>query len=294
MTGREAGAVPWTARRWTAERWWTERGRWIVLFGLSALWLMPIALLGSTSLKTPQQLYDPTKILPDPVQWSNYRVVLFEAFPFARYVMNSVFVSVLSVIGDVLSSAFIAYGFAQLRFPGRRVLFLLMIATMMFPFAVRMIPLFLIFKELGWINTYWPLIVPSFLGTHAFFIFLLHQFFLGIPKSLLESARIDGANEIQIWWRVVLPLSKPALAVVAILAFEQSWSDFLSPLLYLNDRSLYTLPLGLYSLISGDDVAANWHLVMAATVTMILPVVVIFALAQRFFVRGVTMTGLKG
>jgi multiple sugar transport system permease protein len=289
MTGREVGV-----RAWTSERWWAERGRWIILFGLSALWLMPIVLLGSTSLKTPQQLYDPTRILPDPAQWSNYRVVLFEAFPFARYVMNSVIVSVLSVIGDVLSSAFIAYGFAQLRFPGRRVLFLLMIATMMFPFAVRMIPLFLIFKELGWINTYWPLIVPSYLGTHAFFIFLLHQFFLGIPKSLLESARIDGANEIQIWWRVVLPLSKPALAVVAILAFEQSWSDFLSPLLYLNDRSLYTLPLGLYSLISGDDVAANWHLVMAATVTMILPVVVIFALAQRFFVRGVTMTGLKG
>jgi multiple sugar transport system permease protein len=270
------------------------RGRYIVLFGLSALWLLPVVLLGSTSLKTPPQLYDPTRIIPDPVAWSNYRVVLFEAFPFARYVLNSSVVAVLSVVGDVLSSAFIAYGFAQLRFPGRRVLFLLMIATMMFPFAVRMIPLFLIFKQLDWINTYYPLILPSYLGTHAFFIFLLHQFFLGLPKALIESARIDGANEFQIWWKVVLPLSKPALAVVAILAFEQSWSDFLSPLLYLNDRELYTLPLGLYSLISGDDVGSNWHLVMAATVTMILPVIVIFALAQRFFVSGVTMSGLKG
>ncbi|MBX3537724.1 MAG: carbohydrate ABC transporter permease [Chelatococcus sp.] len=255
---------------------------------------MPVVLLVATSLKTQAQLYDPTRILPSPIAWENYWTVLVEAFPFARYVMNSLIVSVLSVIGDVLSSAFIAYGFAQLRFPGRRILFLIMLSTMMFPFAVRMIPLFLIFKEMGWINTYLPLIIPSYLGTHAFFIFLLHQFFLGIPKAPLESARIDGANELQIWWMVVLPLSKPALAVVAILAFEQSWGDFLSPLLYINDTSKYTLPLGLYSLITGDDVASQWHLVMAGTVTMILPVIIIFALAQRFFVRGITMSGMKG
>jgi multiple sugar transport system permease protein len=277
-----------------SEQWWSERGRYIVLFGLSAVWLMPVVLLVATSLKTQAQLYDPTRILPSPIAWENYWTVLVEAFPFARYVMNSLIVSVLSVIGDVLSSAFIAYGFAQLRFPGRRILFLIMLSTMMFPFAVRMIPLFLIFKEMGWINTYLPLIIPSYLGTHAFFIFLLHQFFLGIPKAPLESARIDGANELQIWWMVVLPLSKPALAVVAILAFEQSWGDFLSPLLYINDTSRYTLPLGLYSLITGDDVASQWHLVMAGTVTMILPVIIIFALAQRFFVRGITMSGMKG
>ncbi|CAH1649417.1 carbohydrate ABC transporter permease [Chelatococcus sp. HY11] len=277
-----------------SEQWWSERRRYIALFGLSAVWLMPVVLLVATSLKTQAQLYDPTRILPSPIAWENYWTVLVEAFPFARYVMNSLIVSVLSVIGDVLSSAFIAYGFAQLRFPGRRILFLIMLSTMMFPFAVRMIPLFLIFKEMGWINTYLPLIIPSYLGTHAFFIFLLHQFFLGIPKAPLESARIDGANELQIWWMVVLPLSKPALAVVAILAFEQSWGDFLSPLLYINDTSKYTLPLGLYSLITGDDVASQWHLVMAGTVTMILPVIIIFALAQRFFVRGITMSGMKG
>lgn len=277
-----------------SETWWSERGRFIVLFGLSALWLLPVVLMVSTSLKTPAQLYQPMDIVPDPVAWSNYWTVLAEAFPFARYIANSLFVAVASVIGDVLSSAFIAYGFAQLRFPGRRILFLVMLSTMMLPFAVRMIPLFLIFKELGWINTYMPLIVPSYFGTHAFFIFLLHQFFLGIPKALIESARIDGANELQIWWKIVLPLSKPALAVVAILAFEQSWGDFLSPLLYINDTSKYTLPLGLYSLITGDDVASQWHLVMAGTVTMILPVILIFALAQRFFVRGITMSGMKG
>jgi multiple sugar transport system permease protein len=284
MTAAEGGYEPWRP----------HVARYVVLFGLSALWLLPIVLLGSTSLKTQPQVYDPTRIFPWPLAWENYRVVLFESFPFARYVFNSVVVAVASVAGDVLSSAFIAYGFAQLRFPGRRILFLLMISTMMFPFAVRMIPLFLIFKELDWINTWYPLIVPSFFGTHAFFIFLFHQFFLGMPKALLESARIDGANEFQIWWRIVLPLSKPAIAVVAVLAFEQSWSDFMSPLLYLNDSKMYTLPMGLYSLISGDDVASNWHLVMAATMTMILPVIVVFVLAQRWFVRGVSMSGLKG
>jgi multiple sugar transport system permease protein len=283
-----------TAAEGEYEPWRPHAARYVVLFGLSALWLLPIVLLGSTSLKTQPQVFDPTRIFPWPIAWENYRVVLFDSFPFARYVFNSVVVAIASVAGDVLSSAFIAYGFAQLRFPGRRILFLLMIATMMFPFAVRMIPLFLIFKELDWINTWYPLIVPSFFGTHAFFIFLFHQFFLGMPKALLESARIDGANEFQIWWRIVLPLSKPAIAVVAVLAFEQSWSDFMSPLLYLNNSKMYTLPMGLYSLISGDDVASNWHLVMAATTTMILPVIVVFVLAQRWFVRGVSMSGLKG
>jgi ABC-type glycerol-3-phosphate transport system permease component len=284
MTEAEAGPEPWRP----------HLGRYAVLFGLSTLWLLPVVLLATTSLKTQPQVFDPTRILPWPIAWENYRTVLFESFPFARYTFNSVVVAVASVAGDVLSSAFVAYGFAQLRFPGRRVLFLLMIATMMFPFAVRMIPLFLIFKDLGWIDTWGPLIVPSWFGTHAFFVFLFHQFFLGIPKSLIESARMDGANELQIWWRIVMPLSKPAIAVVAVLAFEQSWSDFMSPLLYLQNSRMYTLPMGLYSLISGDDVASNWHLVMAATVTMIAPVIAIFVLAQRFFVRGVSMSGIKG
>lgn len=271
-----------------------EKLRYVILFGLAAIWLLPVVLLGSTSLKTQAQVSDPTAIIPNPVAWENYWTVLFDIFPFGRYLANSIIVSFFTVVGDVLACAFIAYGFARLRFPGRRFLFLLMISTMMFPFAIRMIPLFLIFKEIGWINTFYPLIVPSFFGAHAFFIFLLHEFFKGIPASLLESARIDGANEIQIWWRVVLPLSKPALAVVAILSFEQSWNDFLAPLLFLNDTKLYTLPLGLFTMAGSDDVAGRWHLVMAATVTMIIPVVIVFALAQKFFVKGITMSGLKG
>ena len=181
---------------------------------LAALWVLPVVLMVSTSLKTQQQLYTPTQIVPDPIAWGNYLAVFIERFPFGRYLANSMFVTVATVVGDVLSSAFIAYGFAKLRFPGRRFLFILMISTMMFPFAVRMIPLFLMFKQFGWINTYYPLIVPSYFGVHAFFVFLLHQFFKGIPDQLIEAARIDGASELRIWWSIVLPLSRPALAVV--------------------------------------------------------------------------------
>ena len=204
------------------------------------------------------------------------------------------FVTIATVVGDVLSSAFIAYGFAKLRFPGRRFLFILMISTMMFPFAVRMIPLFLMFKEFGWINTFYPLIVPSYFGVHAFFVFLLHQFFKGIPDQLIEAARIDGASELRIWWSIVLPLSRPALAVVGLLAFEQSWNEFLPPLLYLTDTRLYTLPLGLYNMVGADDVAQNWNLVMAGAMMMVLPVVTIFVFTQQFFAKGIALSGLKG
>ena len=280
--------------RFHLSRWLRENLRYVILVGLATIWLLPVVLMVSTSLKTQSQTMDPTQLLPNPVAWENYWVVLFDLFPFGRYLLNSTIVSVFSVIGDVLSCSLVAYGFARLRFPGRQFLFILMISTMMFPFAVRMIPLFLIFKELGWINTFYPLTVPSFLGVHAFFIFLLHQFFRGIPGSLIESARIDGANEFQIWWRVVLPLSRPALAVVAILSFEQSWNDFMPALLFLNDVNLYTLPLGLFTMAGNDDVASSWHLVMAAATTMVLPVVVVFAVAQKYFVKGITMSGIKG
>jgi len=266
----------------------------IVTLVLAVLWLLPVVLMLSTSLKTQQQLYTPTQIVPNPIAWGNYLAVFIERFPFGRYLANSMFVTIATVVGDVLSSAFIAYGFAKLRFPGRRFLFILMISTMMFPFAVRMIPLFLMFKEFGWINTFYPLIVPSYFGVHAFFVFLLHQFFKGIPDQLIEAARIDGASELRIWWSIVLPLSRPALAVVGLLAFEQSWNEFLPPLLYLTDTRLYTLPLGLYNMVGADDVAQNWNLVMAGAMMMVLPVVTIFVFTQQFFAKGIALSGLKG
>ncbi len=266
----------------------------IVMLALAALWLMPVVLMISTSLKTQAQLFRPTELVPNPLALGNYLAVFTERFPFGRYLGNSMIVSFGTVIGDVLSSAFIAYGFARLRFPGRRFLFMVMISTMMFPFAVRMIPLFLLFKHIGWINTYYPLIVPSYFGTYAFFVFLLHEFFKGIPNALIEAARVDGANELRIWWSIVLPLSRPALAVVALLSFEQSWNEFLPPLLYLNDTSKYTLPLGIFNMVGADDVANNWNLVMAAAMVMVLPVITIFVFTQQFFARGITLSGLKG
>jgi len=266
----------------------------LTLFVICLVWSLPLIMMVSTSLKAQAQVSVPTTIIPNPVVWENYPRAIYDFLPFIRFFRNSVIIAVFAVIGDVLSSAFIAYGFARLRFPGRSVLFLVMLSTMMFPFAVRMIPLFIIFRELGWINTFLPLIVPSYLGTNAFFIFLLYQFFRAIPNQVTEVARVDGANELQIWWHIVLPLARPALAVVAILAFQQSWNDFLQPLVFLTDQKNFTVTLGLYSLIGGQDATQRWQYLMAATVVTITPVVLLFFFAQRYFIRGITISGLKG
>ena len=266
----------------------------LTLFVICLAWSLPLIMMVSTSLKAQAQVNVPTAIIPNPVVWENYPRAIYDFLPFVRFFRNSVVIAVFAVIGDVLSSAFIAYGFARLRFPGRSALFLVMLSTMMFPFAVRMIPLFIIFRELGWINTFLPLIVPSYFGTNAFFIFLLYQFFRAIPNQVTEVARVDGANELQIWWHIVLPLARPALAVVAILAFQQSWNDFLQPLVFLTDQNNFTVTLGLYSLIGGQDATQRWQYLMAATVVTITPVVLLFFFAQRYFIRGITISGLKG
>jgi multiple sugar transport system permease protein len=266
----------------------------MTLLVLCVFWSLPLILMLSTSLKSQTQLYIPTAIIPDPIVWDNYRRAIFDFLPFVTFFRNSLIIAVLAVIGDVMASAFIAYGFARLRFPGRSVLFVLMLSTMMFPFAVRMIPLFIIFRELGWINTFLPLVVPSYFGTNAFFVFLLYQFFKGIPSQVTEVARVDGANELQIWWHIVMPLSRPALAVVAILAFQQSWNDFLAPLVFLTDQQNFTVTLGLYSLIGGQDAAQRRQYLMAATVVTITPVVLLYFFAQRYFIKGITVSGLKG
>ena len=234
------------------------------LLVLALVWLLPLFLMLMTSLKSQSQLYDPTSILPNPALWSNYPKALFDFLPFATFFKNSVIVSGGTVIGEVVAGSFIAYGFARLKFPGRDFLFIVLLSTMMIPFAVRMVPLFVIYKQLGWINTFLPLIVPSFFGTNAFYVFLIKQFFQGIPEELSETARIEGANELQIWWHVFLPLSRPVLAVVGILSFQSSWNYFLQPLIFLNDVNKYTVSLGLYTLIGGNDAVQPWQYLMAA------------------------------
>jgi ABC-type glycerol-3-phosphate transport system permease component len=273
-----------------------QSGNWLalaVLIPLALIWTIPLIMMISTSLKNQAEVYQPMKIIPEVLLWGNYPTALFDFLPFPTFFKNSFIISGAVIIGDVLSAAFVAYGFARLRFPGRDVLFIVLLSTMIIPFAVRMIPLFLVFKWLGWINTFLPLTAPSFVG-NPLFIFLVREFYKGIPQELTDAARIDGANEFQIWWKVMLPLSKPVLAVVAILAFQHSWNDFLQPLIFLNETEKFTATLGLYTLIGGNDAPQAWQYLMAATLVTILPVVALFFAAQRYFISGVTLSGMKG
>jgi multiple sugar transport system permease protein len=224
------------------------------------------------------------------LEWSNYSEG-FKAFPFYRMLKNTLVICVLAVFGTVLSCSLAAYGLACVHWKGREVLFWAMLATMMLPAQVTMIPLFQTFKSLGWINTILPLVVPAFCG-NAFFIFMLRQFYRTIPASLMEAARIDGASDLRIWATIVLPLSKAALAVVAVFSFIGAWNDFLGPLLYLMDDDKYTLAIGLARL--QGQYSSDWGRMMAMSVVMTLPLVALFFLAQRTFVEGIKLGGVKG
>jgi ABC-type glycerol-3-phosphate transport system permease component len=207
--------------------------------------------------------------------------------------VNSSYIAIMVVIGSVATACLVAYGFSRYRAPGKDLLFLLILSPMFLPQQVTLIPLFLAYKSIGWMDTYLPLIVPHFFGGGAFFIFLLRQFFASIPRDLDEAARIDGCGELAILWRIVLPLSKPAMAVVAIFSFMGSWNDFMSPLIYLNSVEKLTVTLGL-SKFQGMYGATLWNSVMAGTVLIVLPPLILFLAAQRYFVEGIHMTGLTG
>ncbi|MEF2279493.1 carbohydrate ABC transporter permease [Deinococcus sp. YIM 134068] len=262
------------------------------LVGLSLLILYPALWMVSTSLKADADVFAyPPRWIPSPVVWGNYAEAWASA-PFTRYAVNTLLYALSVTFGTVLSCSLAAYGFAKLRFPGRDFLFLVLLSTMMIPGLVTLVPQYVLFSKLGWINTYLPLVVPSFFAG-AFFTFLLRQYFLGIPNELLEAARVDGANELWIWARVVLPLATPALATVAIFTFDGTWNDYVNPLLYLNDERLYTLQVGLATFRSAND--TQWQLLMAASVLVLLPVVLIFFVFQKYFIEGASLTGsVKG
>lgn len=262
-----------------------------LLLSGSVLFLMPLAWMLSTSLKGDVGMFSiPPKWIPEPVQWDNY-VKAVQAFPFVRYSLNTIFITALTMLGSMLSSAFVAYAFAKLRWPGKNAWFIVMLATMMLPPQVTMIPLFIFYKEIGWYNSYLPLIVPSFFGS-ALYIFLMRQFFLTIPKELNEAAKIDGASEFRIWMQIFLPLSKPALATLGIFTFMFTWNDFLGPLIYLTDPDSFTLALGLRSF--QQQFGTRWNVMMAASLLVMLPTLVLFFSFQRYFIEGVTLTGVKG
>ncbi len=260
----------------------------------SLVMIFPLFWMISTSLKSLQEIstFPPIWFPPKPL-WENYiEALTFQ--PFALYAKNTIIIAVFYILGNVLSATLVGYGFARLRFPGKNVLFMILLSTMMMPKIVTLIPLFLIFKNLGWINTYLPLTVPAFLG-EAFFIFIMRQFFLTIPEDIVDAARIDGASEFGIWWRIMLPLARPAVISIIIFAFQRTWNDVLSPLIYLTDPKKYTLSVGLISFTAGTGEGVQyWHWMMAASFTFILPMVAIFLIAQKQFVQGVVTSGLKG
>jgi multiple sugar transport system permease protein len=261
----------------------------LVLFGL--IFLLPFAWMVSTSVKPNDQVFVyPPQWLPNPILWDNYVDALTKV-PFLSYFRNTVFISGMTIVGNLLSCSLVAYGFSRVRWFGRDAVFLIVLATMMLPTATTLVPLYVIFRNLGWMGTFNPLVVPPFFGT-AFFIFLLRQFFMTIPMDLSDAARIDGENEFGIFWRIILPLSKPALATVALFSLLWSWSDFFGPLIFLTNEDLYTISLGLVQFQSRYDTA--WGQVMAAATVFTLPVLVLFFVSQRQFVEGVTVTGLKG
>ncbi|MCD6291700.1 MAG: carbohydrate ABC transporter permease [Anaerolineae bacterium] len=263
----------------------------LLLLPLSIVYMIPFFWMLSTALKTDQQVMAwPPVWIPHPIAWDNFPKAI-QFFPFWLFLKNTLIIAVFGVIGIVISSSLVAYSLARIHWPGRDILFGITVATMMLPYHVTMIPLFIVFKNLGWINTFLPLIVPAWFGG-AFYIFLLRQFFMTIPQELSDAARIDGASELRSYLQIVLPLAKPALATVALFEFLGRWRDFLGPLIYLQDQKKYTISLGLsyFRLEHGTE----WQLLMAASLTLTIPIIILFFFTQRTFIQGITLTGIKG
>lgn len=263
----------------------------LLLLPLAIMFLMPFFWVISTALKSDLQVFAwPLVWIPSPLVWKNFPDAI-AFFPFWLYLRNTAFIASCAVIGAVMSCSLVAYSLACVRWRGRDVLFMLAVATLMIPYQVTMVPLFITFSKFGWVGTYLPLIVPSYFGG-AFFIFLLRQFFRTIPNDLIDAARIDGASHPRIYAQIVLPLAKPALFSIALFQFLNSWTDFTGPLIYLSDSKMYTVSLGLQ--FFRLQYSTMWQKLMAASVMLTGPIVILFFFTQRTFIQGITMTGLKG
>jgi multiple sugar transport system permease protein len=262
----------------------------LILIPMAILYVIPYYWMIITSFKSNEELgRTPPSLWPSTFQVSNFHDAV-TTIPFGQFLTNTLIITALTIVGAVISNSLIAYGFSRVEWPGRDTIFYVVIATVFIPFPVLIVSLFDIFANLGWVNTFLPLIVPVFLG-NAFWIFLMRQFLMQIPMEISDAARIDGANELQIAYQVILPLAKPAIAVIAIFAAISAWNDFLGPLLYLQDESKYTLSIGLTFFRSQHDVQFN--LLMAASTIVVLPVVVIFLAFQRSFIDGLTVGSIK-
>ncbi|NTV52274.1 MAG: carbohydrate ABC transporter permease [Candidatus Firestonebacteria bacterium] len=258
--------------------------------------LIPFLWMISTSLKIPTEVFSmPPQWIPWPPQWINYVSAWApKGLPetFNTYLKNTLIITFFNTLGAIVSSSFVAFGFARLKFKGRDFMFILLLGTMMIPVQVTMIPQFILFRSLGWIDTFLPLIVPNFFAISAFNVFLLRQFFMTLPPELDEAALIDGCNYFDIYWRIIMPLSWPVVATIAVFSFVYNWNDFLNPLIYLNSSSNFTLALGLQTFTT--VYGSSYHLMMAASMLMLLPIIVVFFIGQKYFIEGIATTGLKG
>lgn len=264
----------------------------LVLIAVSLTILFPIMWMVSSSLKPSGEEFGfPPKLIPDPVVWQNYPKV-FEALPFGKFLLNSITIAGLATLGQVLTGALVGFAFAQLRFPGRNLLFIIVISTVMLPDVVTLVPQFILFRRLGWVDTILPLVVPAWFGGRAFYIFLARQYFTGIPHELIDAGRVDGASTWRIWWSVVMPMSVPLLVAMGLVRFLTEWNDFMGPLIYLNTMENRTLAVGLFVFL--QHFVGEWNLLMAAATITSIPVILLFLFTQRYFVEGISVTGFAG
>lgn len=263
---------------------------YLILALLTIFFVTPFVWMVSTSLKTNQEVFMyPPILIPKQLMWENYADA-FRSIPYLRYITNTVTVTSLAVLGNILTAPLVGYAFAKLNWPGRDKVFLLVLATMMLPFQITMIPLYSIYIRFKLINTYFPLVMPDFFGK-AYFVFLMRQFFKTIPNEINESGRIDGASEFQIYTRLMLPLAKPGMVTVALFAFVFSYTDFMGPLIFLTDEKKWTLSLGLSKFTT--SFGFEWTAIMAASAMFVIPMIVFFFFMQRYFIEGINTTGIK-
>lgn len=271
-------------------RGWRKAARYGLLFLVALLFIAPAFWMISSALKPNYEIFAlPPVWWPSTPRWENF-VEALTVLPFGRFAINTLTIAIFTILGHLFSCTLVAYAFARLEAPGKGFFFVLLLSTLMLPYPVTMVPLYIIYSRLGWVNSFLPLIVPAFFG-NAFYIFLLRQAFKQIPPDLEEAARMDGAGTVQVLWHIVLPISMPALATVAIFTFQAVWNDFLAPLIFLHDQSKYTLTLGLSFFRSSYDI--NWAYLMASSLLISIPVIVVFFMAQKAFIQGVGYTGTK-
>lgn len=289
LSTRRAAGYNWT-------RLLTTILLYLLVIGAGILFALPFLWAIGSSLKPITEIFKfPPTMWPVEPRWANYSDV-FRIAPFLRFIYNTIYITLFAMLGQILSASAVAYGFSRFRFPGREMLFFVVLSTMMLPWQVTIVPTFLLFRFMGWINTYFPLILPFFFGGGAFYIFLLRQFFMTIPKDLDEAAKIDGASSVRIFWNILLPLAKPALATVAIFSFIEHWNEFIAPLIFLNSPEKFTVSIGLRHFTASpfESDEPREAILMAASLITALPVLILFFAAQKYFVQGIVTTGLKG